>query len=431
MNRKLLSAIYVLLVFCLIAVGCNDFGSAPITERTTFIKLFERGGDLKGQVCEVLTDGYVLGSNFNSGLINESILNKLDSKGNVIWEHTIKKSSVNSIREVEDGYLILGNSIQTNDTALNVNDRVITKFMLTKVDKNGVKIDSVIYSDPKNPTVDYQSTGIALDRNGNIIMAGNKKGSQPTDLSKSFLVACNPSLDTLWTRTYTLQDQDFTNAKNVFVTSGGEVLWANSVQKANLSQTLSYLTNSLVVPQLTFSNYSYFGQLLIKNRFVGSEMSLGFSTYGLVGTFSDSQGKSANMFFIQADASGNFLPATLLVFDGEQGDVTPTNLDDTPNSESDDAGSAVSLTADGGFLIGGSLNTTLKRGNGKLDIWLIKIDNSGKVVWNKNYGGSGDDVVSSIRLLNDGGFLVCGSSSVNGLSSAYIMRIDANGEILK
>ncbi len=432
MRRKLLPVITSGFIVSILAVSCNDFGSAPATNRTTFIKIFEMGGDLSGQVCEVVSDGYLLGANYSYDTANWSVINKLDIHGNLIKQVEIYGSSVNSIREVSDGYLIFGNRIQTNDTALNINDRVITKAMLTKYSSDlSTKLASLAYFDPANPTVDFQGTGLTVDANGTCVMAGNKKGSQPNDLSKSFLVACDAGLDTLWTRTFTLQDQDFTNAKNVFVTPVGDVLWANSVQKVNLSQTLSYLTNSLVAPELTFTNYSYFGQLLTKNRFVASEMNLGFATYGIIGTFSDSQGNTSNMFFIQADAQGNFLPSTILIFDGVNGNVTPANLDDTPTSESDDKGSAVSGTADNGFLLGGSLTTTLKRGNGGLDIWLLKIDINGTVVWDKNYGGSGDDTVSSIRLLNDGGFLVCGTSNTNGLNSAFVMRIDSNGEILK
>jgi hypothetical protein len=75
------------------------------------------------------------------------------------------------------------------------------------------------------------------------------------------------------------------------------------------------------------------------------------------------------------------------------------------------------------------LLSTIDRGNGGLDIWLIKTDVTGKVVWNNIYGGTGDETVNSIRSLPDGSFLLAGGSSTGGLSAAFIMRIDSNGAV--
>jgi hypothetical protein len=73
--------------------------------------------------------------------------------------------------------------------------------------------------------------------------------------------------------------------------------------------------------------------------------------------------------------------------------------------------------------------TTPGRGKGGKDIFLIKIDAFGNVVWNKILGGTGNETVSSIRETADGGLLLCGSNEVSGLSSIFIIKTDKNGEL--
>lgn len=107
----------------------------------------------------------------------------------------------------------------------------------------------------------------------------------------------------------------------------------------------------------------------------------------------------------------------------------------------DDEGNCI-LEVSGGYLIGGSSNSGSGLGKdagtyGDYDYWLIKIDGNGNKLWDKNYGGSSFDFMSSIMPSNDGGFLLGGSSSsmlgagkvtVNpGGTNFWVVRIDANG----
>ena len=122
------------------------------------------------------------------------------------------------------------------------------------------------------------------------------------------------------------------------------------------------------------------------------------------------------------------MPGSDRYFDGELLAANNQSVGATESS-SDDSGDAVIATRDGGFILGGSMNTTPNRGNGGTDILLIKVDGQGNVVWNKIYGGTGDETVSSIRETADGGLLVCGSNNLSGLSSVFIMKTDMNGEL--
>ena len=115
-------------------------------------------------------------------------------------------------------------------------------------------------------------------------------------------------------------------------------------------------------------------------------------------------------------------------FDGERF-LTGNGTVTAGESSSEDTGDALISTRDGGFILAGSVQTTPNLGKGGKDILLIKIDSQGNILWHKVMGGAGNETVNSIRETADGGLLLCGSNDVSGLSSIFIMKTDANGEL--
>jgi uncharacterized repeat protein (TIGR01451 family) len=67
-----------------------------------------------------------------------------------------------------------------------------------------------------------------------------------------------------------------------------------------------------------------------------------------------------------------------------------------------------SKTSDKGFIVGGHFK---KNNIVEYDIWLAKIDSLGNKLWSKTYGGNGRDVLYSILILNNGNIVICGSST--------------------
>jgi hypothetical protein len=87
----------------------------------------------------------------------------------------------------------------------------------------------------------------------------------------------------------------------------------------------------------------------------------------------------------------------------------------------DEFATAIRQTADGGYILTGysqsSANGDVTGVNhGLNDYWVLKLDAAGNIVWNKLLGGNNDDVAYSILQTNDGGYIVAGSSksSANG-----------------
>ena len=78
-----------------------------------------------------------------------------------------------------------------------------------------------------------------------------------------------------------------------------------------------------------------------------------------------------------------------------------------------DEARAITATDDGNFIIIGdtrSSNKDIANNNGGADLWAIKIAENGQLIWQKNYGGASFDVGRSIHKTTDGGFLISGSS---------------------
>ncbi|RLC36156.1 MAG: hypothetical protein DRH33_07445, partial [Candidatus Nealsonbacteria bacterium] len=86
-------------------------------------------------------------------------------------------------------------------------------------------------------------------------------------------------------------------------------------------------------------------------------------------------------------------------------------------------------TTDGGYAVAGR---TESKGAGEYDAWLIKLDGQGNILWEKTYGGSGDDEVYSITQTTEGGYVIAGSNSEKfpEKADAWLIKLDGQGNIL-
>lgn len=76
-------------------------------------------------------------------------------------------------------------------------------------------------------------------------------------------------------------------------------------------------------------------------------------------------------------------------------------------------GYAVTSTEDGNFIVVGDTRSTDKDIStplGNADFWVIKFDPNGNMIWEKTYGGSNFESARTIKPMGDGNFLIAGSS---------------------
>ena len=102
----------------------------------------------------------------------------------------------------------------------------------------------------------------------------------------------------------------------------------------------------------------------------------------------------------------------------------------------------IAKTADGNYVLVGntfSTDTQVTKNNGESDIWLIKINDAGELIWQHSYGGSGFDAAHSVSLTSNGGFIISGNSkssdkdaTVNqGENDFWMLLTDEDGQILR
>jgi hypothetical protein len=82
----------------------------------------------------------------------------------------------------------------------------------------------------------------------------------------------------------------------------------------------------------------------------------------------------------------------------------------------EDNASCIEQTADGGYIIAGTTYSSdgdVTANHGNSDYWIVKLDALGNIQWQKNYGGNSNDDASSIQQTLDGGYIVAGESASN------------------
>lgn len=106
-----------------------------------------------------------------------------------------------------------------------------------------------------------------------------------------------------------------------------------------------------------------------------------------------------------------------------------------------DSAKDILMNPDGSIVVVGS--TTSNDGNvsgnhGSSDAWIVKLDASGNVVWQKCMGGSGADAFNTVIRTNDNAYLCVGYTNSadgdiiynNGSTDCFVVKIDQDGNII-
>lgn len=111
----------------------------------------------------------------------------------------------------------------------------------------------------------------------------------------------------------------------------------------------------------------------------------------------------------------------------------------------DDYGGTIIPTADGGFLLANTSDSNIsgnksQNSKGGDDFWVIKLDSVGNIQWDKTIGGSGFELLRAVCQTVDGGYVIGGTSQSNisgdksepaiGDSDIWIVKLNEFGEIV-
>jgi len=91
-------------------------------------------------------------------------------------------------------------------------------------------------------------------------------------------------------------------------------------------------------------------------------------------------------------------------------------------------GVAIYQTPDTGYLLFGN---TMNQNENTMDLYILKLNTDGLLLWDKTLGESGDDQVFSVKPTTDGGFILCGQTqvSIDQEEDAFLIKMDTSGNV--
>lgn len=228
----------------------------------------------------------------------------------------------------------------------------------------------------------------------------------PEKMTDFYVIKLDADGDTLWTRLYG-GDEPEHGAYSVCQTSDGGYVIAGGTYSFGAGGLDCYLVrtdaNGDTLGTRTYGGVSYDKAESVKQNADGG--------YIIAGKTRSYGAGEADFYVIRTDAYGD------------------TIWTRTFGGAPDDMAHAVQLTADGGYIIAGQTHSF---GTGGYDYYLVKTDADGDTMWTRIFGGRRDDIATSVQQTDDGGYIVAGYSLSfrAGNNEIYVVKTDENGDML-
>ncbi len=218
-----------------------------------------------------------------------------------------------------------------------------------------------------------------------------------------YLIKTDSKGDTLWTRRYGGTKSDF--GFSVKETSDGGYVVAGYTWSFGAGAQDVYLIKTDINGDIQWTR-TYGGKNYDRGQSVQQTSDGGYIVAGYTWSFGSGR---QDVYLIRTNTEGD------------------TIWTKTYGGMLDDAGYSVLETPEEGFIITGVTNSF---GSGAQDVYLIKTDENGDVIWTKSYGGIGDDFGRSVQHTRDGGYIIGGYSNSfgSGAQDVYLIKTDENGD---
>ncbi len=406
--RKSGFAIWMLMF---LSLSCADLEQVDPAERNSFIRFI--GDSRQNQAVTMIEndngEGYLLLANATHGGINYTRVLNIDQKATVLTEFEVEGIRGRDLLSLPDGYLIIGDSIKS----ISENQQV-TRLALIRTDLSGQVTGSYYDGDPEDIR-DFEGHSIGLRDNGNYLVLGTEE--RPNGLHKLVFMEINAgTMAPVWIQTYEIGSRSLHPKLQLQKSSNGQWIWVVTSEIPDGDFVNAYAAVYAAGIDKQAVNYQLLGNDL-PGTYKAGHMARGYSGFVMTGTVGNANFQNRNIFFAQIGEGGSIVENSLTIY---QDEAEPLRNED---------GFAITPTSDGGYLIAGTMASTLTRGNGGLDYFLIKVDGVGTYLWDKNYGGAGDERAVSVLETEDGGFLIYGTSTLQGVSMLNFVKTDKNGEL--
>ena len=301
---------------------------------------------------------------------------KVNENGNLVWSHNyglngwLLAEKSTCIRATSDHGFILTGYVEF----------ATNKLLLLKTDSTG---DSLWFKFIGDNERDFYGNSLITTSDGSYIVTGSvdSDSSYGTDV---LLVKTDSIGDTLWIKKFNRGNDRHNIGRDINCTpDNGYIICASS----------HILFNTDIWLIKTDSSGDSVWTKIIGGAWIDEGYSLtptddsGFIISGTTNSYLDDQGEGYDVYVIKTDQNGNIKWSQVYLDQGE------------------DIGYCISCCSNGDYIITGAdgLPNSIYH-----DIFLLRIDSFGRIIWKRNYGDSLDNVAKSVIQLPDGGFVVTG-----------------------
>jgi len=416
------------IAIALVCYSCSNLEDAQPEQRNSFVYFYGSDQNMISAGSALDADGIISVGYLTQNLVDKSkpsmVLIKTDLKGKTIWQQVYPKLAGKGVTAISDGYLVVADSIEiVNDV---VTSAISTNYYLKffRMDQKG----NIAYRFTSPPSSNsFLANAVTVDQTGNVAVLGTVVKGANNKLSILYTfkpIAGTPKYTPQWSQEFDLNTRSYSNGHALLQTPDNTLIWPSAIL-APLSGR-SYAAFPVVQPGNTYTNNRLFGENDDTFNYSANDLAQISGSFATVGTVYTVAGGATplntNFYFMRLDRGGNIIAGSDKYYDN--GSVTEKG-----SSNVDDVGLALTASSDGSFLLAGALTSTPTVGNGGKDLLVIKVDGFGGVIWTKTYGGSGDEVVNTVLQSPDGGYFICGTSTVQNFSSMFVIKLNSQGEL--
>ena len=337
-------------------------------------------------------------------LIFLSVLNLINIYGQFNFQHLIGGADNDRAQTIfstfDNGFIVNGASF-----SFGIGDVDATLF---KTDNQGQIIWSFAYGTPV-----YDNSEYAIETSDHNIVCAGRSNLQAGSPTAAIIFKSDPSGQLLWSKSYGGTAND--DIVQIIETSD------NGYAAIGFSESLSSGSSDILFIRTDINGDTIFTRSYgtIEDEDGSNIIQLpdgGFIITGRQITYPGGKQESDGLL-LRTDASGNLLWTKMY------GDSLWEEL------------TAVKLLPDNGYIISGSTSTF---GAGNYDILLMKTDSSGSVQWSKTFGKSWTDAGYDIYINPDFSFVISGYTESLGYghrfgtdsSNIFLLKTNENGDLL-